>query len=390
MVAFIFIGRFCSRPRGSSRRRGPCGLGLRGLAERDTNLCAVPSRAEAGLAAQAKGRRLHGPQPTRVQRKDNLRQVIDFATHAEKPITRCHGKPRERRARGVGLRPRRHRRPLRAARAARLHPDFPLGRGWVAALPAYNEHLVRDVGGLFLATGLVLVAAAWFCEWRLAIIACASYLLFALPHAIYHYLNLGPYSTGDAIGNVLTLAATVVVPLWVLYALRRRPSVSRSRATARRPRERQRPHRRGAREDARPGRAGGLPRIAPPLRRGRRPDAGLRPPPEGDGGLLGARARLGALEPRRRPAQAPGRDPDGDDLGLRVVSGLRLGDQPEAGVDEADLRALPTYASSERFSALEKLVLDYATAMSRSPVEVPDRAVRASSAGASTRRSWSS
>jgi 4-carboxymuconolactone decarboxylase len=46
---------------------------------------------------------------------------------------------------------------------------------------------------------------------------------------------------------------------------------------------------------------------------------------------------------------------------------------PEAGVDEADLRELPTYASSERFSALEKLVLDYATAMSRSPVEVPDR-----------------
>ena len=82
-----------------------------------------------------------------------------------------------------------------------FYSDFPLGRGWVAALPAYNEHLVRDVGGLFLATGLVLVAAAWFYERRLAIIACASYLLFAIPHAIYHFLNLGPYSTGDAIGT---------------------------------------------------------------------------------------------------------------------------------------------------------------------------------------------
>ena len=39
-----------------------------------------------------------------------------------------------------------------------FYGDFPLGRGWVEALPAYNEHLVRDVGGLFLATGAVLIA----------------------------------------------------------------------------------------------------------------------------------------------------------------------------------------------------------------------------------------
>ena len=44
----------------------------------------------------------------------------------------------------------------------------------------------------------------------------------------------------------------------------------------------------------------------------------------------------------------------------------------EAGVSEDDLRELPTYASSDRFSELEKLVLDYATGMSRSPVDVPD------------------
>jgi 4-carboxymuconolactone decarboxylase len=44
----------------------------------------------------------------------------------------------------------------------------------------------------------------------------------------------------------------------------------------------------------------------------------------------------------------------------------------EAGVGEDDLRELPTYRSSERFTELEKAVLDYATGMSRSPVEVPD------------------
>ena len=62
-----------------------------------------------------------------------------------------------------------------------FYDDFPLGRGWVAALPGYSEHLVRDVGGLFLATGAVLLAAAWTLERRLAIVAAASFLLFSVP-----------------------------------------------------------------------------------------------------------------------------------------------------------------------------------------------------------------
>jgi hypothetical protein len=108
-----------------------------------------------------------------------------------------------------------------------FYEDFPLGRGWVEALPAYNEHLVRDVGGLFLATAAVLLAAAWILERRLMIVAAGSFLLFSVPHTVYHYFNLGPYSTGDAIANALGLAATVAVPLWVLIELRlqvRRPA----------------------------------------------------------------------------------------------------------------------------------------------------------------------
>ena len=42
-----------------------------------------------------------------------------------------------------------------------------------------------------------------------------------------------------------------------------------------------------------------------------------------------------------------------------------------AGVSEEELRELPTYETSDRFSELEKLVLDYATGISRSPVDVP-------------------
>ncbi len=253
-----------------------------------------------------------------------------------------------------------------------FYSDFPLGRGWVAALPAYNEHLVRDVGGLFLATGLVLVAAAWFYERRLAIIACASYLLFAIPHAIYHFLNLGPYSTGDAIGNALTLAATVVLPIWVLYELRRRPAVSLPAGAAAAP----------ANGNAR---IAGVPekthdpvvRVA--YRESRRRYGEVVDPlrifahhPKvmvGYSALELASERSNLVDARLKHLA---------EIRTAMISGcewcLDFGSaiSEEAGVDEAELRELPTYRSSDRFTELEKLVLDYATGISRSPVDVPD------------------
>jgi alkylhydroperoxidase family enzyme len=44
----------------------------------------------------------------------------------------------------------------------------------------------------------------------------------------------------------------------------------------------------------------------------------------------------------------------------------------QAGVTEAQVRALPRYRDSNEFDELERLVLDYATAMSRTPTSVDD------------------
>src|SRR5947207_14412159 len=43
-----------------------------------------------------------------------------------------------------------------------------------------------------------------------------------------------------------------------------------------------------------------------------------------------------------------------------------------SGLSDAQLLALPSYQTSPLFSELEKLVLDYAVGMSRTPVDVPD------------------
>ncbi len=42
------------------------------------------------------------------------------------------------------------------------------------------------------------------------------------------------------------------------------------------------------------------------------------------------------------------------------------------GITEEQLRELPRYAQSPAFSSQERLVLDYAVELTRTPVEVPD------------------
>jgi len=104
-----------------------------------------------------------------------------------------------------------------------FYDDFPVGRGWVEALPAYSEHLVRDVGALFLATAVVLGAAAIWLDRRLVLVALASFLVFSVPHTIYHLLNLAGISTGDAIVEGALLVLTVIAPLALLVAMLRPP-----------------------------------------------------------------------------------------------------------------------------------------------------------------------
>jgi hypothetical protein len=104
-----------------------------------------------------------------------------------------------------------------------FYEDFPVGRGWVEALPAYNEHLLRDVGSLFLATAVVLAAAAIWLEWRLVLVALVSFLVFSVLHTTYHLFNLDGISTGDAIAEAISLLLTVIAPLALLVAMLRAP-----------------------------------------------------------------------------------------------------------------------------------------------------------------------
>ena len=115
---------------------------------------------------------------------------------------------------------------------ASFYSSFPGGRGWVAADGPFNEHLIRDVGGLNLALALITAAAARTMRPDLVRVAAGATLLYAVPHLAYHATHLEPFGTGDAVGNVAGLALGVLLPLWLVISPGKATDASPGNATA--------------------------------------------------------------------------------------------------------------------------------------------------------------
>lgn len=98
-----------------------------------------------------------------------------------------------------------------------FYDDFPLGRGWIAHEGgAYNEHLVRDVGVLFLA--LIIVTVWTAIRRRPAQGVALAWLVQGVLHFVYHVGHLDGYKSVDKIGLIGSLAAIPVLALLVLLA----------------------------------------------------------------------------------------------------------------------------------------------------------------------------
>jgi hypothetical protein len=111
-----------------------------------------------------------------------------------------------------------------------FHTDFPgFGRQWVSPLGPFNEHFVTDVGATFLALTVLLVLAAVWLQRRLVQAALIAWLVYSVPHLIWHLGNLEPFGATDVALNVGALALQVVLPLALLaMTLGRVPAGSRT------------------------------------------------------------------------------------------------------------------------------------------------------------------
>ena len=99
-----------------------------------------------------------------------------------------------------------------------FYEDFPFVASWVNLLPPYNEHLVTDVGGLYLGFAVLFAWAARTLERTLIRAVCVGWILAASLHLIFHAGHLEGFSAADAVGELATLSLLVGAPLVALWA----------------------------------------------------------------------------------------------------------------------------------------------------------------------------
>ena len=95
-----------------------------------------------------------------------------------------------------------------------FYDHFPgLGRAWVNVDGPYNEHLVRDVGGLNLGLAAVLIVAFITLSRPTIIAAAAATLLYGVPHLIYHVVNTDGLDGVDVAVSLGGLAMFAALPI---------------------------------------------------------------------------------------------------------------------------------------------------------------------------------
>jgi hypothetical protein len=110
-----------------------------------------------------------------------------------------------------------------------FYDDFPLaGQHWVAMLPPYNQHLTTDTGGLNLAVAFSFMVAALTLQRLLVRTVLAGYLLYTVPHLIFHSRHLAGLPPSGAAAEMIVLSVTVGLPLALLALIRKPQIVSRA------------------------------------------------------------------------------------------------------------------------------------------------------------------
>lgn len=100
-----------------------------------------------------------------------------------------------------------------------FYSDFPFLAHWVDRIPPYNEHLVTDVGGLYLGFALMFAWAAWRPHPALVRPLCAAWLLAAALHLGFHATHLDNFDTADAIAELASLAFLLVPAALAIWAV---------------------------------------------------------------------------------------------------------------------------------------------------------------------------
>lgn len=104
---------------------------------------------------------------------------------------------------------------------ASFHASFPGPFGaWVALEGPYSEHLVRDVGALYLALAAASAVGAVSRHPGAGLAAGTGWVVSSVPHLGYHLQHLGHLGTTDAVAQVVALTAGPALALPLLLPAR--------------------------------------------------------------------------------------------------------------------------------------------------------------------------
>jgi hypothetical protein len=104
-----------------------------------------------------------------------------------------------------------------------FYDDFPFFASWVELLPPFNEHLVTDVGGLYLGFAVLFAWAAVTLDRTLVQAVSVAWLLSAGIHLLFHTGHLDDFSTANAIAELASLALLLVPPPVAVWATKGSP-----------------------------------------------------------------------------------------------------------------------------------------------------------------------
>jgi hypothetical protein len=93
-------------------------------------------------------------------------------------------------------------------------PGF--GHRWTGAYPPYNEHLVNDLGAIFITLAVLTAIAAWRDDAATTRIAMATLLVFNGLHLLFHATHRGELAGFDYAASLSTLVIGVIAPVAIL------------------------------------------------------------------------------------------------------------------------------------------------------------------------------
>ena len=99
-----------------------------------------------------------------------------------------------------------------------FYHHFPgFGLVWVAIDGPYNEHLIRDVGGFFIALAALCLLTLIRPRWVAARATAICLLMFNGPHLWYHLQHLHMLPPIERIGLAASLSLTALLVLLLLW-----------------------------------------------------------------------------------------------------------------------------------------------------------------------------